>query len=279
MADVYVASLTDYSSRMNNPSPTPLKLPIEKFYKFAMTTGDFFVATLEKKIIALAGSTIRDNIWFLSAYWALPSYQKSGIGFPLVRRVYESGVKRNSEIFFVYASNDFPALVSYMKLGMYPGYPVFYFEGTPNFNINQQDEQDTFVVKDLKIEKVKELDKKTRGVDRTVDHGYWQSLDAKGYQIIKNSEIIGYFYNRNGFVGPLTLKFAHDTQRIIHLAFKIASNSNSDNKVSLMVPGINHQAIKYCFTLRLRMRSFGHFLTSKIFGQLENYIPSGAGLY
>ncbi|MHA1991547.1 MAG: GNAT family N-acetyltransferase [Candidatus Hodarchaeales archaeon] len=275
---VFISSVTDYASRMNFPFSTPSESGMERFYSHAMSTGDFYVAITEKKVVGFAGSTIRDNIWFLSAFWVEPSYQRSGIGFPLLEYVYNDGIDQGASIFFVYSSTDFPAIISYMKFGMYPGYPVFSFEGTLKNSIDLSD-FNNYESTDLQEETTRILDLEIRGVNRYVDHEYWKSNNSKPFQIEKKGEIIGYYYINNGFIGPLVSKKKEEIEPLLYYALNDAMNSNQNKIVNVMVPGINHTVLKILLSSGLRIKTSAHFLTSKQFGKLENYLPSGAGLY
>jgi ribosomal protein S18 acetylase RimI-like enzyme len=276
--DVFISSVTDYASRMNFQFSSPSKSGMEKFYSHAMSTGDFYIAIVYEKIVGFAGSTIRDRIWFLSAFWVEPFYQRSGIGFPLLQHVYKNGINRGVSIFFVYSSNDFPAIVSYMKLGMYPGYPVFSFEGIPKKLIDLSNFND-YESNNLEEGTVQKLDLEIRGVNRSVDHEFWRSNNSKPVQIERKSEFLGYYYTNNGFIGPLVSKKQEDIEPLLFFALNDAMNSNPNKIVNVMVPGINQTALKIILSYKLRIRTSAHFLTSNQFGKLENYLPSGAGLY
>ncbi|MFW9777755.1 MAG: GNAT family N-acetyltransferase [Candidatus Heimdallarchaeota archaeon] len=270
-------SLTDLETRMNVSPSLPSKSEMEKFYRHAMSSGDFFVALADKKIIGFSGAIIRDTLWFLSAFWVLPSFQKSGIGFSLLERVYEKGVSRGASVFCVYSSSDFPALASYMKMGMFPGYPVFYFEGTPkraSFS-----EANSPRSEELQEGIATELDLEIRGVDRLTDHRYWKSLGSRAVQIEIEGTMAGYYYVREGFIGPVVSKQSKDMELLLNLAIKDAVDFSPNKNITLMVPGINHLALKWILKTGFRIRSTSHFLTSKKFGNLTNYLPSGPGLY
>ncbi|MFW9854278.1 MAG: GNAT family N-acetyltransferase [Candidatus Thorarchaeota archaeon] len=261
-----------------NVSPSlPSKSETEQFYQHAMSSGDFFVAIADKKIIGFSGAIIRDRLWFLSAFWVLPSFQKSGIGLSLLERVFEKGISRGASVFCVYSSSDFPALASYMKMGMFPGYPVFYFEGIPK--IASFSRANSHRSEELQEEVATELDLEIRGVNRLTDHRYWKLLGSRAVQIEIEGKIGGYYYVRKGFIGPLVSKQSKDIELLLNLAMKDALDLTPNKIIKLRVPGINHHALKWILKTGLKIRSTSHFLTSKEFGKLACYLPSDPGLY
>src|SRR5204863_951543 len=100
-------------------------------YAFVARTGIFRVATLDGRIVALACATVRDTQWFLSGFWADPSLRQRGIGGPLLREVWDEGIRRGCRQQFVWSSIDPTAIATYLKLGMLPGSQLFAFAGSP----------------------------------------------------------------------------------------------------------------------------------------------------
>jgi GNAT superfamily N-acetyltransferase len=275
MIEVYYESLTDLARRNNQPTPNRDINTTLKFYNHAMKKGIFYVATSNEKIVGFSGAIIRDNLWFLSAFWVLPEFQRKGIGFPIVQRVYNGGIEKGCTNFTVYASMDYPALSSYMKLGMYPGYPVFNFDGPVNlFNISDQK------FKSYEIGNSSyDLDYNIRGVNRIIDHNYWKETGNKGSQIEINNKVIGFYYFRKGFIGPLVSNNKTYTELLLKIAINDSINHFQSNSIELKVPGVNHSALKFVLDNNFRIKSSAYFLFSKNFGDLQNYIPSSAGLY
>jgi hypothetical protein len=51
------------------------------------------------------------------------------------------------------------------------------------------------------------------------------------------------------------------------------------SQVRLMIPGVNHTAIRFALGSGLRLTAFSHLLTSAPFGLMEQYLPSGPSLF
>lgn len=275
MVDVYFTSLIDLTKRMRQPTPMRNDKFASLFYDHVINTGVFYLALENDKIVGIAGAIIRDKVWFLSAFWVLPTHQNRGIGFPIVKKVYDRGVSKGCTIFTVYASLDYPAVFSYMKLGMYPGYPVFKFEGKPLMaNILEQNLQLSKVDK-----KSYDLEYAIKSFNRIIDHEFLTKNGNKSYQVELNGNFLGFFYFRNGFIGPLVSKDSEYSELLLKLAINKVIEHYSSESISILVPGINHIHLKFLVENKFRIISSSYFLYSEEIGNLVNYIPSGAGLY
>jgi hypothetical protein len=47
----------------------------------------------------------------------------------------------------------------------------------------------------------------------------------------------------------------------------------------MMIPGINHIAIRFALQAGLRLAAYSHLLTTAPFGRMEQYLPSGPSLF
>ncbi len=50
-------------------------------------------------------------------------------------------------------------------------------------------------------------------------------------------------------------------------------------EVRLMIPGVNHDALRFAFASGLRLAGYSHLLTSAPFGRMEQYLSSGPSLF
>ena len=66
---------------------------------------------------------------------------------------------------------------------------------------------------------------------------------------------------------------------VLKLALNEVENLYSSKSINLMVPGINHESLRLILKSKFKFKSSSYFLFTEPFGKLENYIPSGAGLY
>ena len=275
IADVCYESMNDLNSRNNLTRSIPRRPAVYGILEYYLLTGIFHVAELERQIVAIACAAMRDHIWYLNLFWALPNQQRKGIGMPLLKRVWNAGKEAGTTIFFTHSSMDTTAMAAYMKLGMLPGHQILYFGGTPT---RLPSKPTGYEVAILDKHVAMEIDREIRGTRRESDHDFWFGAGGlQGRQVLNNGNIIGYFYHGRGNIGPAAWNRPQDAEAVITLACREAAEKSPE--ISFSVPGINHTALKYAFDSGMRLTNCFHFLTTAPFGRMEQYIPSGPALY
>jgi hypothetical protein len=275
IADVFLASLNDMYARYSiteAPPPLPALLPA---YKHALSTGIFRVAEVEKQIVVIACAIIRDDIWFLSTFWARPNQQRKGIGMPLLKGLWDAGKAAGATTFFTHSSSDMTAMAVYMKLGMLPGYQIIYFSGQP-----RQLPAVPSGYEAIPLEKfvAMRLDQQVRGTGREPDHEYWLGAGgSQGRQVLHHGKVVGYYYTGKSGIGPAAWNAIPEAEGVMTLACREAATTTPE--IRFAVPGINHAALRFALDAKLRVVNVYHFLTTAPFGQMEQYLPSGPSLY
>lgn len=275
MADLFLLALNDLYKRNGVSAVVPPRPAVLQGYEHIRSTGIFQVAEYEGRIVAIAGAVVRDQLWYLSAFWAHPELQRKKIGMPLLKKVWEAGKEAGTTIFFTWSSIDLTAMAAYMKLGMVPGYQNFFFDGVPKQlpEIPSNDE-----VAPLEKPVVMEIDQRIRGTSREPDHDFWFSNpNLQKKQVLQKGRVIGYYYLNRGVIGPAAWKQPHHAETVLAFACREASVLAPEIRIAL--PGINHAALRFAFDAGLRLTSFAHFLSTASFGRMEQYIPSGQSLY
>ncbi|MCL5942721.1 MAG: GNAT family N-acetyltransferase, partial [Actinobacteria bacterium] len=192
MVAVYLAASRDMYARSGLSAPVPSAGAMQLAYEHILSTGVFRVAESGGRIIAIAGAVLRDHLWFLSAFWALPEVQRQNIGMPLLREVWHEGAAAGATTFFTWASPDLTALASYMKLGMLPGYGIFVFRGIPE---HLPPVPSSYQPGPLEHQVATALDLHVRGTRREVDHRFWAGpAGLRGRQVLRDGEVAGYYY-------------------------------------------------------------------------------------
>ncbi|MBZ0220493.1 MAG: GNAT family N-acetyltransferase [Candidatus Methylomirabilis sp.] len=274
MADLFLTAVADMYSRNGIAAPVPPRPAVINAYEHILSTGVFNAAESGGRITAISGAVIRDRIWYLSSFWALPELQKRKIGMPLLRLTWEAGVKAGAEVFCTWSSVDHTAMASYMKLGMLPGYQVLLFEGVPRLFSPPRGYENEPLEKSIAME----LDHIVRGTRREVDHDLWSGSPVfQGRQVRRKGECAGYYYISRGTIGPAAWNEPEAAGPILALAFLEAAEKSPT--VRLAIPGINHAALRFAFDAGLRLTGFAHFLTTGAFGRMDQYLPSGPSLY
>lgn len=276
--DVFMTSVAEMAARTGATGiPMPPRAAVETSYRHILRTGIFHVAEDEGGVIAVCHAVVRDRLWFLSAFWALPETQRRRVGGPLLRRVVEEGERAGAKKFFTWSSPDTTAMAAYLRSGMLPGYQILMFAGAPEHLGEPREE---FDVRPLELPGATWLDARVRETPRAVDHKYWLSQDSyAGRQVVRRAggRLVGYFYTANGLVGPAAWVDEADSDALLTIACREAAGRAAE--VRLLVPGANHDAIRFALRAGLRLTGFSHLLTSAPFGRMEQYLPSGPALF
>jgi len=281
MMDVFLNSCSDMLSRHGLQSALPAsREAMYADYGHILRTGIFRLAELDGEVVSIAAANPRDHLWFLSAFWTRPEVQGRGIGMPLLRQVWQEGYAAGCRTFYVWSSVDPAAIVSYLKLGMLPGFPILLFAGAP------RELAETPVgceAVPLEPETAMAFDLQLLGTRRDVDHAYLAAVpEMQQRQVLRGGKVVGYYYLGPGAFGPATLGPAGwleqgDAAAVLGLALQEARVSGG--QVAIAVPGINHDAIRLVLSAGLRLTRCPHFFTSAPFGRLKQYLPSGPELF
>jgi GNAT superfamily N-acetyltransferase len=274
-AEIFLTAVTDMYARHGINQPPPRRETIETGYRHIFETGIFYVAEVDGRIAAICNGVVRGSLWFLSGFWMLPQFQQQGIGGALLKLVQDEGARFGANTFFTWSSVDQTAMASYMKRGMLPGYQILTFAGSLRV---QQGQRDRYEVQPLDISYAIALDERVRATGREVDHRFWLSKSGhQGRQLMRDGQPAGYYYFNHGVVGPAAWSGMADADALIEAACREASLDGEE--VWLMIPGINHTAIRFALGAGLRLKRFSHLLTTAPFGLMEQYLPSGPLLF
>lgn len=245
----------------------------ESGYRFVDRTGIFRVASLEGRLVAIACAIVRDDEWFLSGFWTKSDLRQQGIGGPLLRQVWDEGLRRGARRRFVWASIDPTAIATYLKLGMLPGSELFAFSGAPRAAV-PVGPQTTPLTPDA----ASSIDRQIRGVPRTMDHEWWRSRPGVvGRAVTRRGAPAGYYYVDRGSIGPAAWLAPEDGPAVLGHALRDASATAEE--VRIVVPGMNHVGIETVLASGLRLIRSSHLLWTEPFGRMERYIPSGPLLF
>lgn len=276
MAEVYNISVTDMFKRhgvIRSPRPTSYTLAS---YDHVINTGHFFLAENRDQIAAICGAIVRGKTWFLSGFWTLPELQGRGLGAPLLNMAIEWGKSQEADTFFVWSSIDAPALAMYMKAGMLPGTPVYFFDTPRDFHwlAPAVDHLDCIP---LQADVAGQIDASLRGSPREEDHIYFTNVvGMQGWQVMDGTRVAGYFYVGSGALAPVGWMDSRDAEGVLACGL---AHVDRTTPTRVYVPGYNHAALTFLLRSGLHITSHAHLLLSKPFGKLDQYLPSGPGVY
>ncbi len=121
------------------------------------------------------------------------------------------------------------------------------------------------------------IDHIVRGTPRAVDHAFWKARGVPGFQVEVSGRTVGYFYCDKGMIGPAAWLGEEDGALLVACALTQARTQAPE--VKLIALGLNQTAIRAATAAGLRLISASHFLRSESFGKLDQYLPSGPGLF
>jgi GNAT superfamily N-acetyltransferase len=276
--NIFHLSITDLGNRLNVMAVTDGDKPEvlaslwqtrQSLFEHLANTAEYFgIAEKDGQPIGYTRSILRDGCRELTEFFVLPGHQSSGVGRELLARAFPSDGAAQRVII---ATIDSRAQARYLKMGVYPRFPIYYFGRQP---------EPVSVPSDLVIEPVtespavltalQEIDLHLLGHRRDIDLA-WLLNTRSGFIYKRNNAIVGY-----GFTGPrrgpFALLDAADFPAILAHAETLAySQGLSDFGVE--VPLINSVAVQYLLKRGYKMDDFfAMFMSDRPFGKFENYI-------
>jgi hypothetical protein len=275
--DLFLAAVASMFARQHIAKPMPPRAGVELILPHILKTGIFHVAERDGQLVAICHAIVRDRVWFLSGFWTRPDLVGGGVGGPLLRDVWQAGTRAGAETFFVWSSPDETAFASYLKMGMLPGYPVLTFAAR---DVAQEAfAHDAYTVDPLQLDVACDIDETVRATRREVDHRFLLALPrVAARQVIRAGRAVGYFYVNGETAGPVAWLAPEYAEGVLAHACRTAAAGAG--AITLRVPGINHDAIRFALARGLRFSgAHAYLLTTAPFGRLEQYLPSGPSLY
>ncbi|HEV2801620.1 MAG TPA: hypothetical protein VGW12_14035 [Pyrinomonadaceae bacterium] len=274
--DLFLEAVEQLNVRYNLPMPPMPRAGIEVAHRHIFRTGIFRVAEADGQIILIAHAVVRDALWFLSGFWARPERVAGGTGGRLLREVWREGAEQGARKFFVWSSIDYTAIASYLKVGMLPGYQIFSFGGRP---VELPRAPAGYTVEPLSLEAACEIDLVVRETRREEDHRYWLSeVEFAGRQVRDpRGRLVGYYYFKGEAFGPAAWTDASEAEALLTIGCREAAAAS--DAITLRVPGINHDAIRFALKHGLRLSAMAQLFTSAPFGRMEQYLASGPLLF
>lgn len=273
---IFLTAVADMYRRHGINTPAPERSVIETYYRHTFETGIYYVAEVDGQLAAVCHAVVRDGLWFLSGFWMLPEFQRQQIGGRLLRLVRAEGERAGAHTFFTWSSVDTTAMAGYMKIGMLPGYQILTFGGELQRELTEQ--RAGYEVQPLEMANAIDMDRQVRATGREVDHRFWLAQPTfQGRQLTSSGRIVGYYYFNHGVIGPAAWANPNNGEALIEAACREASLGAS--QVRLMIPGVNHTAIRFALSSGLRLVAYSHLLTSAPFGLMQQYLSSGPSLF
>lgn len=273
-AALFIVAVTDLAKRHGLQPAGYVQSAVEAMYQHLFETGIFQVAESEGRIVAICSGVVRDQVFFLSMFWVLSDQRVQGVGRPLLEQVTREARAQGATTLCTWSSIDFVAVASYLRLGMMPMGPILTFSGELAGRV---DLDPALGSRELDPRVASEIDVLVRAASRPQDHGFFRARGGAARQVERLGKPIGYFYVSQGVVGPAAWLEPTHGDAVVRCSLIEANRQQA--KVRLMVPGVNHSTIQLALAVGLKLTSASHLMTSAPFGRLEQYLPSGPGLF
>jgi GNAT superfamily N-acetyltransferase len=236
------------------------------FEHLQRTAAHCWIAETNGKAIGFARSIIRNGVFELTDFFVRPSHQSVGIGRELLSRTFPPTDMHR----IIIATSDMRAVIRYLKSGVYPRFPIYYFSRTP-----QTSPLDT----DLHIQPLaaspdhigilNTIDQHIMGYQRPTDH-QWLLENRTGHLYYRDGQPVGYAYTGEQN-GPFALLNETDFPAVLTHAENQAAPHNYEFGVE--VPMINRAALQHLLSRRFQASPFfTFFMTDHQFGDYQNYI-------
>lgn len=234
----------------------------------AQTAEHFWVAEQAGQIVGFARSVFHDGVRELTEYFVKPGMQSAGVGKELLQRVFPS---EGAQSRLIIATLDGRAQARYMKQGVYPQFPLYYFWRKPqSITVTSDLSIYPLVIAPETLDVLSALDEAVIGFRRRSDH-QWLATDRQGWLYFRAGQPVGYGYTGR-LNGPFALLDAQDYPAVLAHAEGVAAAAQRD-RFGIELPMINRTAVAYLLEQGFQMDGFvAIFMWDKPIGNLANYI-------
>ncbi len=229
----------------------------------------FWVAERDGRVQGFSRSLLRDGVIQLTEFFVRPGEQSGGVGRELFRRAFPvAGARRQ----LIIATIDARAQARYLKAGLTPRFPLYYFWREPVARPLATD----LAIEPLPaatpalLDTLGAIDRQVIGYRRDPEHR-WLLAARQGHLYRRGGRPVGYGYTGPAN-GPFALLDAADTPAVLaHAEGEAAAVARPH--FGLEVPTVNQAAVQILLARDFTMDGFiALFMTDGSLGQLENYV-------
>jgi hypothetical protein len=234
----------------------------------SQTSAQFWLAKQNGSVVGFSRSVERDGGQELTELFVKPGIQSGGVGSELITRAFplESAKRR-----FIIATPDFRAQALYLKSGVFPRFPIYYFGRQPEPVDYETDVQFVPLVNsEDTIMTLATIDANVLDFKRDLDHR-WFLANRQGYLYVRNGRPEGYGYIGKSS-GPFALLNAADFPTVLAHAENMA-HAEGNSQFGVEVPMVNETAVTYLLSRQFKIDSFmAMFMSDRPFGNFDRYI-------
>jgi GNAT superfamily N-acetyltransferase len=232
------------------------------------TAEQFWLGQQDGKTVGFARSTLRDGMRELTELFVKPGTQSSGLGRGLIERAFPVEGANNR---FIIATSDFRAQALYLKSGMFPRFPIYFFSRPPEPVPVESDLQFVWLANSAQtLSTLSAIDEEVIGFRRDVDHR-WFLENRRGILYVRDGRSAGYGYlGENN--GPFALLNAADFPAVLAHAESNAWAAGLP-EFGVEVPMVNETAVTYLISRNFKMDVFmAMFMSERPFGSFDRYL-------
>lgn len=237
----------------------------------SQTSDQFWLAKQNGKIVGFSRAIRRDGGQELTELFVKPGVQSGGVGRELIARAFpvESAKRR-----FIIATPDFRAQALYLKSGVFPRFPIYYFGRQPEQVPFETDLQfEPLTNSEKTVATLATIDKAVIGFRRDVDQR-WFLAQRRGFLYVRNGRPVGYGYVGETS-GPFALLDAADFPAVLAHAESTA-HAEGMTQFGLEVPMVNETAVTYLLSRNYKIDAFmAMFMSDRPFGNFDRYLVTG----
>ena len=268
----------DLSRRHGHDEPTSFSDPeaMSRMWKerrslynhLATSAAEFWLAEEGGYPIGFSRSIIRGDVQTLTEFFVRPNRQSSGVGKALLDCAFSRSDLPYRSILATLEPN---AQSLYLRTGVYPRFPVYYFGRKPK--TMAMDTDLTFIPIIPTVEQLAEmgiLDEEIVGFRRDQDH-QWLASDRQGFLYERRGQTVGYGY-MGKTNGPFLMIDPADFPAVLAHAENLAVLQNR-NHFGLEVPMINLSVVNYVLDQKFIMDPFITIMMNNApYGDYSRYI-------
>lgn len=277
-----VSTINDLTERHGfGPMAVPSH-PQFQLFSLSDDSAGLWVAEEGQEIVGFAWSWACEHLWFLAQLFVSRDRQGEGIGDELIRRTFAhadfSGAKARALITFTF---NRVSQGLYIRHGLLPRFPI-YLLSCPVETLSLRDRGPLFKLKLLTADEedcdaLGRLDRATLGVSRAKHHRFlMQDGSSQAVGLYKGTRCVGYFYLKDGHIGPMGVEAIGDVASAFEHALVYASRSGA-SKISAFVPGASGAALRIAMERGMRIALPMLLMSDREFGDWQRYFPRNPG--
>lgn len=283
---IFEHTMADLMLRMGSTSPSKaadsqaldrMWVKRRPLFEHLAETGDqFWIAETAGKPVGYARSILRERWRQLTELFVLPDLQSGGVGSSLLSHVLPD---KPNETLSIIATTDNQAQGLYLKQGVYPSVPLYYFYREPEEFVVESDLERLPAANQPETSRMLGvIDQSVLGQRRDVDHDFFLAT-REAFLFHRAGELMGYGYLSETGNGPIAVLDPEDIPAALsYLEGEAASQDRTH--FGIEVPMVNTHAVDHLLARNFLLDGFvAVFMSNCPFKRLDRYILTSPPLF